>query len=74
MPNEEHLNHMGYLNQSFPEVKKGVNKVGGEVKKAGSERGQGLKGKEGRRMREKGWEERGPKANSRNSGFGTPMI
>ena len=25
-------------------------------------------------MREKGWEERGPKARSKNSDFGTPMI
>ena len=25
-------------------------------------------------MREKGWEERGPKAHSKNSDFGTPMI
>ena len=32
--------------------------------------GQGLKGKEGGRMREKG----GPKAHSKNSGFGTRMI
>ena len=25
-------------------------------------------------MREKGWEERGPKAHSKNSDFGTPVI
>ena len=25
-------------------------------------------------MREKGWEERGPKAHSKDSDFGTPMI
>ena len=25
-------------------------------------------------MREKGWEERGPKAHSKNSDFGTPLI
>ena len=25
-------------------------------------------------MREKGWEEKGPKAHSKNSDFGTPMI
>ena len=25
-------------------------------------------------MREKGWEERGPKAHSQNSDFGTPLI
>ena len=35
---------------------------------------QGLKGKEGGKMREKGWEERGPKAHSKNSDFGTPLI
>ena len=29
-------------------------------------------GKEGGRMRERGWEERGPQAHSQNSGFGTP--
>ena len=29
---------------------------------------------EGGKMREKGWEERGPKAHSKNSDFGTPMI
>ena len=33
-----------------------------------------LKGKEGGKMREKGLEERGPKAHSKNSDFGTPMI
>ena len=31
-------------------------------------------GKEGGRMREKGWEERGPKAHSKNSDLGTPII
>ena len=25
-------------------------------------------------MREKGWEERGPKSHSKNSDFGTPLI
>ena len=35
---------------------------------------QDLKGKEGGKMRENGWEERGPKAHSRNSDLGTPMI
>ena len=40
----------------------------------GCERGQGLKGKEGGRMREKWWEERGPKAHLKNSDFGTLMI
>ena len=34
---------------------------------------QGLKGKGGE-MRGKGWEERGPKAHSKNSDFGTPLI
>ena len=28
----------------------------------------------GGKMRKKGWEERGPKAQSKNSDFGTPMI
>ena len=36
--------------------------------------GHGLKGKEGGRMREKGWEEKGPKAHSKNSDFGNSMI
>ena len=31
-------------------------------------------GEEGGRMRGKGWEERGPKAHSKNSDFGIPMI
>ena len=53
----------GHLNRSFPGVKKGVSKGGGSE--------QGLKGKEGGKMREKGWEERGPKAHSKNSDFGT---
>ena len=35
---------------------------------------QGLKGKEGGKMREKGWEKRGPKAHSKNADFGTPLI
>ena len=35
---------------------------------------QGLKGKGGVKTREKGWKERGPKAHSKNSEFGTPMI
>ena len=35
---------------------------------------QGLKGKEGGKMRGKGWEERGPKRHSKNSDFGTPLI
>ena len=48
-------------------------KGGGEEGKRGR-RGDGLKGKEGRRMRDKGWEERGPKAHSKNSDFGTSMI
>ena len=34
----------------------------------------GPEGKEGEKMREKGWEERGPKAHSKNSDFGTPVI
>ena len=35
------------------------------------ERGQDLKGKEGGRMRAKRWEERGPKAHSKDSDLGT---
>ena len=38
------------------------------------ENAQGLKGKEGGEMRENGWEERGPKAHSKNSDFSTPLI
>ena len=34
----------------------------------------GLKGKEGGKMRGKGWEERGPKKHLKNSDFGTPLI
>ena len=34
----------------------------------------GPEGKEGGGMREKGWEERGPKAHSKNSDFSTPLI
>ena len=33
-----------------------------------------MKGKEGGGIWEKGWEERGPKAHSIKSDFGTPMI
>ena len=40
--------------------------------KWGKRRGQGLKGKEGG-GNEKGWEERGTKAHSKNSDFGTPF-
>ena len=36
--------------------------------------GQGPKVEKGGKVREKGWEERGPKAPSKNSEFGTPMI
>ena len=32
------------------------------------------RGKRGEKLREKGWEERGPKVHSKNSDFGTPMI
>ena len=34
----------------------------------------GPEGERGEKMREKGWEERGPKAHSKNSDFGTPLI
>ena len=37
-------------------------------------RGTGLEGEEGGRMREKGWEERGPKAHSRETLMCAPMI
>ena len=45
----------------------------GEVKRGEveCENAQGLKGKEGGEMREKGWDERGPKAHSKNSDFST---
>ena len=63
----------GYLNRSFPGVEKG--------RKRGEKRGgkwweseQGLKGKEGGKMRGKGWEQRGPKRHSKNSDFSTPLI
>ena len=35
---------------------------------------QALEVKEGQKMREKGWEDRGPKKHSKNSDFGTPLI
>ena len=59
----------GYLNRSSPGVKRGG--IKGEAKRW-REREQGLKGKEGGEMRENGWEERGPKAHSKTSDFGTP--
>ena len=34
----------------------------------------GLEGGKKGGKREKGWEERGPKAHSKNSDFGTPLI
>ena len=34
----------------------------------------GPEGERGGEMREKGWEERGPKAHSKNSDFSTPLI
>ena len=40
----------------------------------GAGEGTGLEGKKRGRMREEGWEERGLKAHSKNSDFGTPMI
>ena len=49
-------------------------KGGGEEGRGGWESEQGLKGKEGGKMRGKGWEERGPKRHSKNSDFGTPLI
>ena len=36
--------------------------------------GTGLEGEKGGKMREKGWEERGPKAASKNSDVDTPLI
>ena len=42
------------------------------------DKGVGEEGRSGRgkrrQMREKGWEEGGPKAHSKNSDLGTPMI
>ena len=34
----------------------------------------GPEGERGGKMREKGWQERGPKAHSKNSDFGTLLI
>ena len=47
---------------------------GGEGRSAWRESEQGLKGKEGGKLREKGWEERVLEAHSKNSGFGTPYA
>ena len=59
--------------KGFPGVKKGG--VKGEVKRGEVvESEQGLKGKEGGEMREKGRAERVPKAHSKNSDLGTPLI
>ena len=45
----------------------------GEVKREkGVREGTGPEGERGGRMREKGWEESGSKAHSKNSDFGTP--
>ena len=66
----------GYLNRSFPGVKKGG--IKGEVKRGGvvgewtGPEGQSLFS--GGKTREKGCEERGPKAHSKNSDFGTLLI
>ena len=40
----------------------------------GVREGRGPEGKERGRMREKGWEERSPKADSKNSDIRTPVI
>ena len=68
-----YLNHRVNL---FPGGKRGV--IHGKVKRGkGVTEGtapEGLKGKEGEGMREKGWEEKSSKAYSKNSDFGTPMI
>ena len=49
-------------------------KGGGEDGEKWHESEQGLKGKEGGKMKGKGWEERGPKAYSKNSDLGCPLI
>ena len=38
------------------------------------ENAQGLEGKEGGKMREKGWEEKGSESTLENSDFSTPLI
>ena len=49
--------------------------IEGEVKRGkGVGEGTGPEGERGGKNEEKGWEERGPKAHSKNSDFGTPVI
>ena len=63
----------GCLNQSFPGVTKGG--IKGELTtERGVGEGTGPEGERGGKNEGKGWEERGPKAHSKNSDLGTPMI
>ena len=57
---QEYLNHRGTKIRVFVEAKQGGIKGGGEEEK--KDKRQGLKGKEGGRTREKGWEEMGPES------------
>ena len=59
----------GYLISVFRESKKGGIKRG-----KGAREGTGSEGEGGGENDGKGWEERGPKAHSKKSDFGTPMI
>ena len=62
-----------YLNQTFPGAKKGG--VEGEVQsREVVGESTGPEGERVGKMREKSWQERGPKAHSKNSDFGTPLI
>ena len=58
------------LKSKFSGSRNTGDKGGGEEERSE----QALKGKEGGKMREKGWEERAPKAPSKNTDFGIPMI
>ena len=70
---KEYRDHMGYLNQSCSGVKQGG--IKGEVKKGkGVREGTRPEGERGGKNKGKGWEERGPKARSKNSDFSTPLI
>ena len=57
----------------FSRSKKRGNKGGGGEGRSGDRVNRAWRGKRGK-MREKGWEERGPKAQSKNSDFGTLLI
>ena len=70
---KEYLNQSGTQKSEFSGSQKRGDK--GEVRR-GEVVGEwtGTEGERGGKMREKGWGERGPKAHSKNSDFGTPMI